>query len=503
MKLYLRRHNYKYAAEQMLLTLFPDERPEYPEQPLPAGENGAVLTLSLGRRWATATALLQWDGGRYTAACRCPASRAAGDELERDRALQYILKQAFYKAGVQALGREPPWGSLTGVRPVKLPTRALERGLSPQAAERELRRKYRVSPERARLAMAAAQAGLAAKRSLKPDELSLYLGIPFCPTRCAYCSFVSADVQRALKLVEPFLDALEREICGVGSLMSQAGTAARTVYMGGGTPTTLSAEQLDRVLTCLRRAVDLSRCTEFTVEAGRPDTITADKLAVLQRHGVGRLSVNPQSLRDEVLAAMGRAHTAADVFRAYELVRASGRWGVNMDLIAGLPRDTLDGFRYTLDAVLDLAPENVTVHTLALKKGSFLLTGGEGRTSLPDGRTVSAMLSYAWARLAGAGYAPYYLYRQKYMTGSLENVGWCRPGFESLYNICIMEELHTVLALGGGGSTKLTDPNTGKVQRMTNPKYPYDYINAIDRIISEKAALIPFYRDCQKRLRLF
>ena len=491
MKLYYRGHDYKYAAEQMLLTLFPTERPEYADAPPGPGEDALVLSLSRGETWATATAALTWGGAEYRAARRCRVSELT-DQLSADRALQRILKLAFYDAGTAALGKEPPWGALTGVRPVKIPAKAMLAGASPAQAERILRDTYRVSPGRRKLAMDCAQASLAAQRSLGEHEVSLYVGIPFCPTRCAYCSFVSADVGRALKLIDPFLDALSREIRAAGDMLAGAGLKVRTVYFGGGTPTTLTAPQLDRLMGELAEHIDLSACTEYTVEAGRPDTITAEKLAVLRRRGCDRVSVNPQSMSDAVLAAMGRAHRAADILGAFALVRESGIGCVNMDLIAGLPGDSADGFRASLDQVLSLAPENVTVHTLALKKGSRLM---EGETPLPPGEDVAAMLDYAWAALRESGQIPYYLYRQKYMSGSFENVGWCLPGTESLYNICMMEELHTIVSLGGGGVTKLVDRNTGYITRIANAKYPQEYIQKIDAICADKARVAEFCRQ--------
>ena len=491
MKLYYRGHDYKYAAEQMLLTLFPTERPEYADAPPGPGEDALVLSLSRGETWATATAALIWGGKEYRAARRCRVSELT-DQLSADRALQRILKLAFYDAGTAALGKEPPWWALTGVRPVKIPAKAMLAGATPAQAEKVLRDTYRVSPGRRKLAMDCAQASLAAQRSLGEQEVSLYVGIPFCPTRCAYCSFVSADVGRALKLIDPFLDALSREIRAAGAMLAGAGLQVRTVYFGGGTPTTLTAPQLDRLMGELAEHIDLSACTEYTVEAGRPDTITAEKLAVLKRRGCDRVSVNPQSMSDAVLAAMGRAHRAADILGAFALVRESGIGCVNMDLIAGLPGDSADGFRSSLDQVLALAPENVTVHTLALKKGSRLM---EGATPLPPGEDVAAMLDYAWAALRESGQIPYYLYRQKYMSGSFENVGWCLPGTESLYNICMMEELHTIVSLGGGGVTKLVDRHTGYIQRVANAKYPQEYIQKIDAICADKARVAEFCRQ--------
>lgn len=495
MKLYLSNHDYRYAVEQILMVLFPGQKPEYPDVQPDAQDAACWSCLRLEHGTAAAETTLQLEGKTSTGC----ASASVGDglsELERDRILQRVIKQSFYKSALPLLKEAPAWGALTGIRPAKLASRALESGLTEEETFQQFRTEYFVSESRTKLAIEAAKAGLKAKNSLKPDEISLYVGIPFCPTRCAYCSFVSADVQRTLKLVDPFLTALHQEIDQTAQLLEEAGVKIRTIYMGGGTPTTLSAEQMDGLISHLRRALDLSRLTEFTVEAGRPDTITAEKMAVLKAQGVDRVSVNPQSMEDEVLKAMGRAHTAQDILRAYQTVRDAGIPAINMDLIAGLPKDTPAGFRYTLDSVLDLDPENVTVHTLALKKGSRLMMEREG---LPSGEDTAAMLDYAWPRLWQAGQEPYYLYRQKYMTGALENIGWCKPGFEGLYNICIMEELHTILALGAGGSTKLTDPATGKIVRITNPKYPTEYIQRIDKICEEKRPLVPFEQNLLNR----
>ncbi|MPM72322.1 Oxygen-independent coproporphyrinogen-III oxidase-like protein HemZ [bioreactor metagenome] len=282
---------------------------------------------------------------------------------------------------------------------------------------------------------------------------------------------------------------LLEEASAAGETVRREGRRIKTLYIGGGTPTTLEAGQLARLLEGLRQAFDLSACREFTVEAGRPDTITREKLEVLASAGVSRVSVNPQTMEDAVLKAIGRRHTAGEILTAYQLVRQAGIPVVNMDLIAGLPQDSPEGFRRSLDAVLKLGPENITVHTLALKKGARLLEEGSG---LPEGPAVAQMLDYAWQTLARAGYRPYYLYRQKFMSGSFENVGWSLPGYESLYNICMMEELHTVLSLGAGGVTKLVEPETGRIVRRSNPKFPQEYIRDRARICLEKEQILTF-----------
>ena len=499
MKLYFETSNfpwsperYRYAAEQMMLTLFPQERPEYPEGPLPkdlSGEqNAAVFTLHRGKKLTNLSVLVFRPNGYYNGVTCFPSEELDRPETEVYHTVQHALKLAFYKAGTALLGVQPPWGALTGVRPVKLPTRSLLAGATPKQAQRELEKEYFVSRPRAKLAVDCAQASVEVRRSLQPREVSLYTGIPFCPTRCAYCSFVSAGVGRTLNLVEPYLEGLLREVEETGRVLREAGLTVRSFYMGGGTPTTLSAEQLDRLLSGCEERLPLEGCTEYTVEAGRPDTITREKLEVLAQHGNGRISINPQTLEDHVLAAIGRKHSAGDIASAYELARSVGFGCINMDLIAGLPQDTFEGFRRSLEGVLDMAPENVTVHTLALKKGSALMeTGGQ----LPSGEEVARMLDWSREILATEGYIPYYLYRQKYMSGALENVGWAKPGTESLYNIVMMEELHTVISLGAGGVTKLT--GGGKILRLTNPKYPQDYLSGLDKVLGQKKEIKDFY----------
>ncbi len=481
-------HDYKYAAEQIMLMMFPGERPEYAEPVL--GTASAVITVTRRADHVTASTRLQTaEGAVFRGMSRVSSDKLCG-KLETDRLLQKIIKLSFFRAAVRATGQNPAWGALTGIRPGKLVTAMLERGFSYRRATGALVREYSVSPERAALCADTARASLEVKRSLLPLDVCLYIGIPFCPTRCAYCSFVSHSVEKASKLVEPFLLTLSREIDETAALAGSLGLRVISVYMGGGTPTTLSAEQLDGLLGHLEKRFDLSSVREFTVEAGRPDTITPAKLAVLRSHGVGRISVNPQTMSDRVLEAIGRRHSAEDVLKAADLVRGAGFDGMNMDLIAGLPADSPSGFSDTLDKVLSLAPENITVHTLSLKRGTRITLES---TEIPSGAEVADMLDAAESRLRGAGYVPYYLYRQKFMSGGFENVGWCLPGHEGLYNICIMEELCTILALGGGGVTKLVAPGSGRIERIFNAKYPYEYIASEEKMSERKDKIREFY----------
>lgn len=493
MKLTLTGHDYKYAAEQIMLMMFPEERPEY-TTPF-SGELSADISLKRGKVYAVAvTRLTLSDGSVFRGEARAPL-KLITDKLTSDRVLQRYVKLSFYKAAVKATGKNPVWGALTGIRPGKIVTDMLSNGRSERAAVHSMIKDNFVSPERAALCLQTAKAGISAKSTLQPKDICLYIGIPFCPTRCAYCSFVSNSVEKSMKLVSPFLDALYKEIENDAKTVQKLGLRIISVYMGGGTPTTLTAEQLDALLEKLKSSFDLTSVREYTVEAGRPDTITHDKLQVLARHGVTRVSVNPQTMDDDVLNVIGRRHTSMDIENAIGMVRNAALPALNMDLIAGLPSDTYGGFCRSLDRTISFDPENITVHTLSLKKGTKITLEGTG---IPDGDTVGQMLDYAEKKLRENGYIPYYLYRQKFMSGGFENVGWCKPEFSSLYNICIMEELCTILSLGGGGSTKLVSTESGKIERIFNPKYPQEYISNLNTTINKKKYIEEFYNTVLK-----
>ena len=457
MKLVLKGHDERYTVEQSLMNLFPGELPVY-EPILPGDESWAVITLR-EEDGCRVTVELRHGGKTAAQACRATLS---GTEFEQEGQRRHVIARCFFLAARAITGATPPWGMLTGVRPDKPVTWALAEGKTPDEARTMLEEEYFVTPERAALALETGAAALTAARRLGPKDIDVYVGIPFCPTRCAYCSFVSQSVERSFALVPPYVDALIEEIRSGGQMVREQGLRVRAFYMGGGTPTTLTAEQMDRVLTAFEEFFDLDGCEEVTVEAGRPDTITAEKLAVLKSHGVTRVSVNPQTMEDHVLRAIGRCHTAGDIDRAMELVAKYGFPHVNMDLIAGLPEDTPEGFRRSLDACLGFGTDNVTVHTLALKKGSRILLEG---LSIPGPEAVAEMLDYAAPVLRSAGYAPYYLYRQKYMSGSFENIGWCRPGGECWYNIDIMSELCSILTLRAYGSPKKINPSNYQNER--------------------------------------
>ena len=488
MKLTFRGHDDRYAVEQSLLAFFPEERPVYEGED---GESHAEVTLREGDTYAVGVTVLTYGGKRARGEARV---RVAGvsDEYERERLRQRALKLSFFRAAREVTGVTPSWGALTGIRPAKLVRSMMEEGMTAAQADRVLRETYCVSPARRRLALESAAAGLKAKNELRPEEISLYIGIPFCPTRCAYCSFVSASVEKSFKLMEPYLEALTAEIDAAGRMVRETGLRVKSFYMGGGTPTTLSARQMDALLTKVNESFDLSGCAEYCIEAGRPDTIDREKLQVLLDHGADRISVNPQSLEAQVLEAIGRHHSPEDIERAMELTVSMGFPHVNMDLIAGLPADTPEGFRRTLDRCMTFGADNITVHTLSLKKGSRILLEG---LPIPTAEDVAAMLDYADPALRARGFQPYYLYRQKYMSGSFENVGWCISGAEGLYNIYIMEELHSILSLGAGGSTKMVDTKRNRIERVFHPKFPLEYIQRPEKLAENLETFRRFHEN--------
>ena len=465
MKLTLIGHEDRYAVEQLQMALFPE-----------GTEGEAISTLHRGAVWLTATAKITIDGRTATASRRIKAAE------ETVRLRRRALQQSYYLAATQLLPHVPAWGALAGVRPTKITTKHMLEGGTPKSADKLMKDVYYVTDDRRKLAVDCSVSTVNAAKLLEPDDLSLYVGIPFCPTRCTYCSFVSRTIGKKTELLNPYLEALLKELEITGRLLAESGKHVRTIYIGGGTPTTLSTPQMAYLLDAIRDSFDLSRCIEFTVEGGRPDTLDAEKLRAIYNHGADRMSINPQTMEDHVLRACGRPHKAADVVRAYGEAVDAGFKAINMDLIAGLPQDNFDGFKRSLDSVAALNPANITVHTLALKKGADLF---EKREGLSSAEAVTAMVDYANETLRTLGYKPYYLYRQKYMSGSFENVGWSRDDLDCLYNIYMMEEVHTILSLGGGGMNKVKFPD-GKLQRFHNPKFPEQYIEMIEDVCKQK-----------------
>ncbi len=397
------------------------------------------------------------------------------------------LKQALYDVCSALTGKKLPWGALTGIRPTKIPSARLAAGLSEEEILREMTQDHLVSPEKARLALQIAKTEREIlSRADFAAGYSLYAGIPFCPTRCLYCSFTAYPIGAMKQTVAPYLTALEKELSAVPAMVP--GKPLQTVYIGGGTPTALEADDLDRLITHMKNTFDWSAVREFTVEAGRPDSVTREKLEVLKKHGVTRISVNPQTMKEETLAIIGRQHTVQQVVDVFHMARDCGFDNINMDLILGLPNESEDDVRRTMEAVEALAPDSVTVHSLALKRASRLnLERGDYRNlRFENSEERMAIAAEACARM---GLLPYYLYRQKNMAGNFENTGFAAPGKEGLYNILIMEEIHSIPACGAGVTSKCVDRAAGKITRCGNVKEVEDYTAKVDEMIARKREL--------------
>ena len=477
MNLYVKNHNFHFELENLTRLFFPNEKITVirdfsePQPPCIYTEVSDKITISV-------------NIGSFN------KSETAVKKLTDDDN-ELVSAQLLYKLLCDFTGLTQPWGILTGVRPVKLLRRLAEESSEEQAVKK-FEKDFFVSNEKIALSRETEHNERKILELSKPESFSLYVGIPFCPSRCSYCSFVMASIERAEKLIEPYTKLLCEEIKQTAEIANKLGLRLETVYFGGGTPTTLSAEQLDTVLGTVNKSFDMSTCREFTVEAGRPDTIDIAKLFALKENKVDRISINPQTVNDEVLKTIGRKHTAQQFFEAFELARKCGFDNINTDLIAGLPTDTPESFKNSLDSIVRLNAECITVHTLCMKRASRLTT--EGVTlDLQQARDAREMLAYTQNILGQNEYIPYYMYRQSRMVGNLENVGWSKKGFESLYNVYVMDETHTILACGSGGVTKLKRNNPDYLERIFNFKYPYEYIDRFDELIQRKSGIMQFY----------
>ena len=477
MNLYVKNHNFHFELENLTRLFFPNEKitviRDFSETQPPyiytEVSDKITISVNIGSFNKSETAV----------------KKLTDDDNE------LVSAQLLYKLLCDFTGLTQPWGILTGVRPVKLLRRLAEESNEEQAVKK-FEKDFFVSNEKIALSRETEYNERKILELSKPESFSLYVGIPFCPSRCSYCSFVMASIERAEKLIEPYTKLLCEEIKQTAEIANKLGLRLETVYFGGGTPTTLSAEQLDTVLRTVNKSFDMSTCREFTVEAGRPDTIDSTKLFALKENKVDRISINPQTTNDEVLKTIGRKHTAQQFFDAFELARKCGFDNINTDLIAGLPTDTPESFKNSLDSIVKLNAECITVHTLCMKRASRLTT--EGVTlDLQQARDAREMLAYTQNILGQNEYIPYYMYRQSRMVGNLENVGWSKRGFESLYNVYVMDETHTILACGSGGVTKLKRNNPDYLERIFNFKYPYEYIDRFDELIQRKSGIMQFY----------
>lgn len=405
------------------------------------------------------------------------------------RQISDIIKKSVFFACKKISDMPTPWGISTGIRPAKTARMMLDDGQEDGEILKYMQEEFFVSHKKALLSLDVAKKEKELLKGRLDNGVSLYVGIPFCPTRCAYCSFISQALAHNQKFVEPYVEALVKEIEHTARMAEELGFKAETIYFGGGTPTTLSPEQLDKLIKRIKSCFDVENLLEFTVEAGRPDTFTDEMLAALSENGVNRLSINPQSMNQKTLDEIGRRHSVEQTVKAFDMAHKYDSFSINADIIAGLPGETTEDFKKTVVKVCDLSPDAVTVHTMYLKRAARLISDFEKLRFASD---MDSMVQYAYDFLTEHGYNPYYLYKQKNTLGNLENVGFSLKGHESLYNIYIMEEIQTVLAMGGGASTKMVRGD--RIERVFNPKEAADYINRIDEIIEKKRKALEFLR---------
>lgn len=469
-------HDFHYECENLCRVFFPNEK---------------INIVYDGSGEDPVTVVTEYSGGRACVSAEINGEKKALERECDDESAELTVAKLIFSALSELTGYVPPWGVLTGVRPSKLMLRLIA-DMGEEEAVNYFTDDLLVSRAKTELAVTVAKAEQEIVASSKPESFSLYVSIPFCPSRCSYCSFVSHSIanSNAKKLFPEYIEKLAEELEYTGRIAKETGLRLESIYFGGGTPGVLEASQLDMLQCTIEKSFDLSNLREYTVEMGRPDTITPEKLRVLKLHNTDRISINPQTFNQKTLDEVGRKHTVDQAIEAYRLARSYGFKCINMDLIAGLPGEKCEDFRDSLDTAVSLSPENITVHSLALKRSSTLSYEG---AEVADGNEAKKMLDYALDKLTSSEYSPYYMYRQSKCVGNLENVGWCRNGTRGLYNVFMMEECHTVLAAGAGGVTKLCEPGGTNVERIFNYKYPYEYISGFDVILDRKDGIPEFY----------
>ena len=481
MRLCLINHSFRYEIEKLIRIFMPFEKIEYYDT---CETSDFCLVTEYDNDIAKATFF--WNGTVYNSDVKL---ENVNNDLKKDMELHLAL--AVFNVLTTATGYFPDWGILTGIRPAKLFSRLIKEN-GEDNAKMYFEEYLKVNANKLSLCKQTLLGEGEITSLSKPNSFSLYISIPFCPSRCSYCSFVSHSIEMAKKLIPQYINLLCKELVETAKIAKYYNLQLETIYIGGGTPTTLSACELELIMQTVKNNFDLSSLREYTVEAGRPDTISFEKLETIKKYGATRISINPQTMNDNVLKVIGRNHTAEDIVKSFNMARECGFDNINMDLIAGLPTDTLESFKDTLTKVLELKPESVTVHSLSMKRSSKLTTTG----SLPEleiGKIASQMVDYSLKTLKNNDIMPYYMYRQSKTVGNLENVGYSKKGYECLYNVFIMDETHTILSCGASAVTKLREPNGDYIERIFNYKYPYEYINDFDEIIKRKAKIHEFY----------
>ena len=478
-----KNHKFHYEMENLLRVFFPEKITVSEE--VPENEDYCLTELD----GSTVSVTVRLLGREYSQSKVFDLSEKLTDDTEESY-LERKMALMMFELLSEITEYTPPWGILTGVRPAKLMSKLSELHGENKAKEYFVG-ELKVSEDKTDLAVSVAKKEAPIIKASRPDSYSLYVSVPFCPTRCSYCSFISHSNESAKKLIPEYVEKLCEELAVTGRIAKELKLKLESIYIGGGTPSVLTAEQLKRVTDAISANFDVPSVREYTIEAGRPDSTTKEKLEVMKSCGCTRISINPQTFNDDVLREIGRNHSSQMTLDCFSDAREVGFTNINTDLIAGLPTDTLASYEKTLDKAIELSPENITVHTLALKRSSNIVTESRRTNS---GIVACEMLSLTQKKLTEAGYVPYYMYRQSKCLGNLENVGWTKEGYECLYNVYMMEECHTVLAVGAGAVIKLKAPESKEIERIFNYKYPYEYISGFDEIIRRKEYIGEFYR---------
>ncbi|WP_094547191.1 coproporphyrinogen dehydrogenase HemZ [Petroclostridium xylanilyticum] len=493
MKVYLEGHRYEYEIENMIHLFFTNKKIEFIYDKYQLNETDIFIS-----------SILKNTGGQISVSTRIVLN---GDVKENNIIQKYdssmspdeysklcksAVKLSFYRAAKQVSPVNVPWGTLTGIRPTKIVHSLIQEGRSDKEIEKILLEQYEVSTEKAKLALDVAYNELKILKQSQPNSIGLYIGIPFCPTRCLYCSFVSNSVQRAQKFIEPYMEALIREIQHTGTIINNMGWQVESIYIGGGTPTVLTPVFLEKLLSAVCAHINLQSVKEFTVEAGRPDTIDQEKLRIIKKYGASRLSINPQTMNLSTLQTIGRCHMPEDIVKSFGMARSLGFGNINMDVIAGLPDETVDMYKNTLIQVQELDPESVTVHTMSIKRASRLNEKIDEYT-ITQANAVQDMLLFTQQFMREHNKYPYYMYRQKNILGNLENVGYCKPNFECIYNVQIMEEKQSIIAVGCGAVTKMVNLENNRIERIFNVKDVEEYIKRIDEMLIRKNKIYEYF----------
>ena len=491
MKIYFRGHNFRYSLEHVVRMFRTDVTivdSAFTRKDRFAEKDYAYFRYLSTERVKKIFVLVSLEGKEYSAVKKL---EIGDDDSTAARNLAII----FFDIMSEATSYHPVYGILTGVRPLKIVEKMLDSNITEQEITSSLAEDYRVSEQRATILLETARASKAIAQRSSSNGYSLYISIPFCPSRCNYCSFVSQSIEKEYHLKEEYLPFLIREIEQTAAITEKLNINLESIYIGGGTPTILEEDELSLLLATLKQQFPIDETKEYTLEAGRPETIMLEKLQILKENGVNRISINPQTFDDAILERIGRKHSSKDIYVAFEKAKQAGFININADLIAGLPSDTLDGFNSSLNELIGLNPKSITVHALTLKRASRLVNQDE--TFTDDARK---MVDSAYFQLKQHEFYPYYLYRQKATLENLENIGYAQKGYEGIYNVFIMDEVHSILSCGAAGVTKIVNRDISKIDRIFNYKYPREYMKNFDEVINRKNSILSLYRESYKQL---